>query len=120
MRYPTPFQFFHKHAGFSFDPAKETRAQGRSRCAKALVNAEARTRDLGVCFHWEEEPAWDSDRSGIEHDAPLWCCTAYDLAGSVIGSLGGIDFGPDSNPFGSPYRRIVEAEIALEASDIIR
>jgi hypothetical protein len=39
---------------------------------------------------------------------------AYDVDGNVINSLGGVDFGLDGTPHASHYRRVVEAEIALD------
>jgi hypothetical protein len=37
-----------------------------------------------------------------------------DKAGKVVQSLGGVDFGRDGDPWGQPYARVVEAELALE------
>jgi len=36
----TPYNFFLKHAGYSYNPQTETKEQGRRRCAKALVQAK--------------------------------------------------------------------------------
>lgn len=56
----------------------------------------------------------------------LWQCTAWQCEGDDMGaltyraSLGGIDFGRDGEPWGNPYRRVVEAELALEALDNLK
>ena len=59
------YQFFLKHAGYSYNPKTETLMQGRIRSARALAKAEREARD--------------------------------------------------GEPWGDPYRRIVEAELAIEA-----
>lgn len=112
----TAFQFFYLHAGYSYVAASETELQGRRRCAKELVAAEAAARDAGYSFAWSVDPCADS--SDHSEEAPpyaLWVCTARDGQGKIAGSVGAVDFGRDGEPWGQPYRRVVEAELAMEA-----
>jgi hypothetical protein len=111
----TPFQFFRRHAGFSYNAQTETKAQGRARCARELVAAELRGRDIGLSFSWSIDP--DTDSSDFCDDNPhwsLWQCLAYDANGQIVASLGGVDFGRNETPHSDPYRRVVEAELASE------
>jgi hypothetical protein len=111
----TPVAFFHEWAGYSWDPKKETQEQGRTLNAAALATAEAKALHLGFRYHWCNVDRGDEDRSGIDHEAPLWDCTMFDADGACIGSLGNIDLG--ENPYGNakdPYARVVEAELAAE------
>ncbi len=104
-------RFFYEHAGWSYDPKTETSQQGRRRCASTLAAAEDRARDLGMRYDWQEES--DPDRSGIDHDGPLWVCLAF-LGGNVVASLGGIDLGACGTPYTHPYARVTEAQLAME------
>jgi hypothetical protein len=110
-----PADFFYEHAGYSYDPANETPEQGRRRGAEELARASLE----GFARHWsavwEIDPDitsrdWDTDSP--EHET--WVCYVYDEHGEPIGSLGGVDFGPDGDPTGDPYARVVEAELAAE------
>ena len=112
------YQFFLRHAGYSWRADSETQMQGRIRCARALAKAEREARNASVSFAWgidfeinssdfsDEEPAWD-----------LWNCTMFDAQGRVRGSLCGIDFGRDGSPYGDPYKRVVEAELFADCPD---
>ena len=116
------YHFFLANAGYSYDPKTETPLQGRQRCAKTLAHAEKRARERGCSFHWEI----DGDITSAEWIAPdqdggrrrdpwdTWACVARDDTGAVFASLCGIDFGRDGTPWGSTYRRVVEAELACE------
>lgn len=114
----SPYQFFFEHAGFSYDPATETPQQGRARCAKALAAAEKNARESGTSFEWSIDPdvtAADMiENVRRNNDYSLWQCVARDETGDVRASLHGIDFGPDGEPWGDPYRRVVESELASE------
>jgi hypothetical protein len=44
------FQFFLAHAGYSYDPTKETERQGRARCARQLAKAESDASRVGIHF----------------------------------------------------------------------
>lgn len=111
------YSFFHKHAGYSYDPATETKEQGRRRCAKDLANAEALARNAGYVYRWQIDQETDSrEFSDRRPYYALWCCICLSSDGGlVLASLFGIDFGRDGQPWGNPYKRVVEAELALEA-----
>lgn len=102
--------FFYKHAGYSHDPKKETRAQGRRRGAKALARAEAEASARGWRVEWEGDPeAYEMGDAETEEPREVLGAVLRDENGHVLGSLWGI---------GDPtreYRRVVEAELALEA-----
>lgn len=90
-------KFFYDHAGYSYDPKVETAAAaGRLRCATALAGAERAARGA-VYFDW----GWESEVEGE------YCVARLDETGETT-SLGGIQ-GADDN-----YRRVVQAELALE------
>lgn len=118
-----PFRFFMANAGYSHNPATETREQGQKRCARLLADAERRARDAGCSYRWEVDPEvrssdWipDHEDGGKYRDPWItWQCVMYDAQGKAIGSLHGIDFGRNGSPFGSPYKRVVEAELALDS-----
>ena len=118
-----PYQFFYIHAGYSYDPATETPEQGKARDAKQLAKAERRARHAGASFKWMIDSGassadWIADNEdGGKNREPweVWCCVMYDEQGTIIASLHGIDFGRDKQPWGNPYRRVVEAELAFEA-----
>jgi hypothetical protein len=112
-RTQTPFRFFYQHAGYSIGPG-ETKRQGRSRGAKVLAAAEKRAQDADVTFHWEVDELDSSEWSDEEPAYQQWCCIARTADGKIFASLGGIDFGRDKEPWGDPYRRVVEAELATE------
>lgn len=116
----TSYRFFFAHAGYSYGPG-ETPEQGRRRCAFELAKAERRASEAGWSFAWMVDPHMDSSdwderpRAIAKADAyALWGCIARDQDGEARASLWGIDFGRDGEPWGSPYRRVVEAELALE------
>ena len=108
------YHFFLKHAGYSYDPKAETASQGRIRCAQSLARAEFTARELGYSFEWSVD---DTDSSEWSDETPAWAqwvCVMRDQNGKIESSLGGVDFGRDGDPWGNPYRRVVEAELALE------
>lgn len=121
--HPVDVAFFKRYAGFSYDPATETRMQGKLRCARALATAEAAARAAGCTFDWDCDPEitsadWvekgDASR-GYEEPWQTYACVMRDKGGRVVASLGGVDFGRDGSPRGEPYARVVEAELACEA-----
>lgn len=111
----TAYAFFLRHADYSYRPG-ETSIQGRRRCAKELARSEAHARKAGYAFHWEidADAVGHELRSSAEPYA-LWGCTLTLPNGEVGPSLWAIDFGPGGEPWGEPYRRVVEAQLALEA-----
>lgn len=98
--------FFFENAGWCFDPLKETREEGRTRCALNLAAAEALARESGLSFQWTE------DRYGAPNE---YGCILFDSQGNAGPSLWAIGFRDDESPWGGdPYRRVVEAELAAE------
>lgn len=118
-------KFFYDNAGWSYDPTKETSEQGRQSCARALASAEAEARDAGLSFDWSQDHITNRDFTDDGPEYYLWSCVCRDESGEVCASLGGVDFGHTGDdddefaeakqPWGDPYRRVVEAELALEA-----
>lgn len=106
------YQFFMKHAGYSHGP-KETPMQGRIRCARSLAKDEAEALKRGFSYAWDVDPCTDSSDFSDESPAwSLWQCCMLNSDGRIVNSLHGIDFGRDGTPWGDPYRRVVEAELA--------
>lgn len=109
----TPYHFFYAHAGYSYDLKTETPAQGRARCAKSLARAEAMARNTGLRYVWSVDP--DTNASDFcDTDYPLYQCFLVRGESEILESLHGIDFGPSGHPWGQPYARVVEAELAAE------
>lgn len=109
----TAYHFFYANAGWSYNPATETSAQGRARCAKALARAEMQALNVPLRYVWHVDP----DASSLDFcdkDYPLWACMLVRGESEILASLCGIDFGEGGQPWGDPYRRVVEAELALE------
>lgn len=114
--------FFYEHAGHSYMPGKETEEQGRQRGAEQLAIAEAWLEEQDGDTEWSEDD--HQDRSGIDHAAPLYCCTVKVActcsnkccSGERFEHLGGIDLGDngDNSDGADAYKRVVEAELALE------
>lgn len=108
-------RFFYRNAGWSYNPQTETKRQGRERGARQLAKAETNAAKAGVTFEWVGDECIGCDCSsdtcacctGEAHAS--MCCIARDAAGHVIGSLGSI-----CEP-SREYRRVVEAEVAMEA-----
>jgi len=108
-------RFFHEHGGYGYDPATETRDEGRARCALEAAEAEAWADEQGVTFRWEDD--WHVTDHAHEYctdaypdGSPETCevCDAY-LGDTVLASLGCIDDATDE------YRRVIEADLAIEA-----
>lgn len=118
--------FFVKHAGCSYDPLTETPEDGRVRCARELAKAETLARELGYSFRWDVDPDvtsadWIGARSdGGKYRDPwnTWVCDIIGPDGEFVDSLGGIDFGRDGEPWGEAYRRVIEAQLALENVEV--
>jgi hypothetical protein len=112
------FRFFLQHAGYSVPP-------GRAACALALARAEHVARDIAdATFEWEDdfdqpiEDLLDPSIFRSEEEFKAYCdryrddvtgCVLRDANGNVRASLWAI-IGADSS-----YRRVVEAELSLEA-----
>ena len=111
----TAYHFFLSHAGYSYDPKTQTPMQGRIEGAKKLTKAEQWACETGMYFVWEISDINASDFS--DENYPLWDCFAYQRTdgGSIQrGVIGAVDFGTGETPDGSPYARVVCAELALD------
>lgn len=108
-------QFFYDHAGYSYDPAKETAELGRRRCARSLADAEAKASELGFKYEWEQDDQTNREFTKKGPEYYLWRCACHDQTGKVVSSLCGVDFGNGGSPWGEPYARVVQAELASEA-----
>ena len=103
-------RFFYDHAGFSYDPKTETRAQGKRRCAESLARAEdwreQEEADGTLTIEWlADDLPWDGDGDYVPNEV-LGCVITI---GDETVSLWGIA-DPDAS-----YRRVIEAELANEA-----
>jgi len=108
-------QFFYDNAGYSYDPKVETQWHGRIRCAKELAAAEELATEAGIDYVWDVDPDINSSEFSDETPAwELWECMALDTDRHLVAALAGIDFGRDGTPWNNDYKRIVEAELALE------
>ena len=74
----------------------------------AKAEQEAEARDWTVEWSYDDLP-YDMGDAETEMPSEVLVAVLKDASGNVLGSLGGIG-DPDSN-----YRRVVEAELALEA-----
>lgn len=113
--------FFFEYGGYNYDPKTETAQQGRIRCARAMAHAEQTATNMGWRFEWDydtdnyerslgDHEYWCKDaKNGIEHEHEILWCQCQDKDGDVLASLGAI-IDPSTS-----YRRVVEAELALEA-----
>lgn len=103
-------RFFYFHADWGYDPAIETLDEGRRRGARELATAEQAAQDRWE-YEWQDEcEEWDGDAPAPRY--LLWC-RLYDPQRPrvTLASLGMIGL----NDLNDPYRRVVEAELALEA-----
>ena len=108
------YQFFLSQAGSSHNPEVETAMQGRIRGARALALSERKARDAGCSFEWQQDDCDSSEWSDEEPAWAQWVCIMRDENGKVLETVGGVDFGRDRDPWMDSYRRVVEAELALE------
>ena len=106
--------FFYEHAGYSYTPPEPPEV-GRERCAKTLAAAERFASENGYSYQWEIDqfPTAPIGATRSRH-GKVWSCVMRNADGEVCQSLGAINFGRDGEPWGNSYRRVVEAELALE------
>jgi len=111
----SPSAFFYRFAGYGYDPAKETKRQGRLRGARHLAEAEKWAQAECVGFEWQIDT--DSNSASFSKKRPTWSLWSCFMRGNgeCRASLHAIDFGRDGEPWGQPYKRVVEAELALDA-----
>lgn len=110
----TTIDFFYEHAGWSQGQG-ETEHEARTRCARELAHAEEWAKEVGVIFLWEEDPdadrSWMGENGHVDDGREFFGCVAE--LGDRNTSLWGIDFDND-DLWRAPYRRVVEAELAME------
>jgi hypothetical protein len=104
-------KFFYDNAGFSY-ARDETPEQGRKRGARELAAAEAWLRSGPYYIDvYPDDTPWDGD---VPYHGPLWCVTLYGVADTdrptVLDSVNAV-----ACEAGSPYLRIVAAELAAAA-----
>lgn len=100
-------QFFFDNAGFSFDPKTETKEQGMERGAVELAKAMHFALDQNWTFEW----GTDEDGHECDEDHSVEYCQLND-GNILLQSLSGI-CGATVD-----YRRVVEAELALQAMNL--
>lgn len=103
-----------EHAGYSYRPAIESRAEGYARGALELAGAELELeRRDDVRVTWDDDPEGWQDDAGTHY--PAWCARVEHevnaFAPEVLESLGGIDVEP-----GTDHARVIEAQLALQAN----
>ena len=111
--------FFYEHAGFSYDPARETLEEGRRRTAQALAEAEFwYLTTPNVEFRWRDDFEVGNHRDYFGEDSVYAdhepaTCEVVELCfdGEFVDGQGCIDDADDD------YRRVVEAEMVLEHMD---
>ena len=110
-------QFFWDNAGFSYNPKTQTADDGHLESAIALAQAELEGCSQGFSYVWDIDP--DSTSADFSDDYPPYeqfQCVCLNYRGHILASLGGIDFGRDNQPWDQDYRRVIEAELALEST----
>jgi hypothetical protein len=114
-------RFFYEHAGYAISSG-ETEHTARLRNAKALADAEEYAADQDWAYDWEEESRDEAEMTF--GDEETWENTeSYSVAlrdesdNSSLAALGGVSFPRDGahTSRSRDYRRVVEAELALEA-----
>ncbi len=110
-------EFFYDYAPFSYKPNEETKEEGHQRTAKELAKAEKWFNFFSFSdemrFEWEVDP--DIDSSEFEDtDSPreLYICKMF-YGDQLETTIGGIDLKSATDP----YKRVIEAEMALEKID---
>lgn len=107
-------EFFYEHAGYSYpSEAKGNESairKHRLENARNLAEAEAEASSLGWYIEWEyDDMPWESDDDYVPEE--VLGAVLRDEDGNVLASLWGIA-DPDR-----AYKRVIEAELALESLD---
>jgi hypothetical protein len=101
--------FFYEHGGYSTSPGQSVE-EGRRESAERLARAEAFGEEAGWKVSWEpDQEEYQMGDAETEPPSEVYVAALLDANDNVLGSLGGIG-DPDNN-----YKRLVEAELALEA-----
>jgi hypothetical protein len=129
MTRQTAYHFFVSQAGYSYDPKVETALQGRQRAAKRLAAAERWADAQRLVAVWQNDPDcgpddfdFEADKDHVREHGAVGCilyrpCDDHGTEckhAECLGSLWGITESLD-NRQRDAYRRVVEAELALEA-----
>lgn len=109
-------RFFYENAAYSYHPSTESRDAGRRRCAAEMAAAERSAREAGIGFEWQEDVFDSSEWSDEQPPWKQYVCFAHGADGLTVASIGVVDFGRDGSPWtDARYRRVVEADLAIEA-----
>lgn len=105
-----PFAFFLSHAGYSWEPATESKRAGRVRCARELASAESWSADAGLATVWEDDWSIGSHVREYGYDCEPQSCELARLVdvstGETLETMGCVDGASDD------YRRVIAAELA--------
>lgn len=103
-------QFFYDNAGFSYEPGKESQEDGHIRCARRLATAEAYARNADWWYEWLRQD-WQECGCQLTSYHEVWTCILFksESRREVLAALGSI-----CQP-SSKYRRVIRAELAMEA-----
>ncbi len=105
--------FYLKDAGWVYNPTMTRK--DKLQYARTLARAEREAFEGGFFYHWSVDPEINSSYFSDDTDPwKLWQCSMYNKDGKIVNSLHGIDFGRGGQPWGNNYRRVVEAELAIE------
>lgn len=107
--------FFYEHAGYGYDPARETAEQGRQRCAEELARAEELAASRG--WYVDTQTDWDvpdddADSRGLVERGEMvnLLVTLRDEDGQMLACLGAVTVPSDDDP----YIRVCGAELASD------
>ena len=103
-------QFFFDNAGVGWNPQTETKQEGQARGAAELAKAMHYALDKGWTFEWgADDQRCNCGKKNCGHTVEY--CQLEDASNGnhILGSLSGICGAT------AAYRRVVEAELALEA-----
>lgn len=103
--------FFLEHAGWSYNPRTETAEDGRRRGAEDLADAEAWAESRGLEVDWMADNDADTSCACGEDHGPAYGAVLRAEDRTALESLWGITL----DGWDDPYRRVVAAELALEA-----
>jgi hypothetical protein len=118
-------RFFYRNAGYHTG-GDETEQVARFRCGLRLAAAEEwyddnAADDYGehgygaLRFMWHEGGVYDHDYSDMPETS--WVCVLQEYGSGgwqTQGGIAGVTFGGDGAPWGDPYKRVIEAEMAAE------
>jgi hypothetical protein len=109
-------QFFYDNAGYSYDPKKESAKQGKYNNARRMAKSERLARLAGVRFNWE----YDTEGcTGCSCDSADCACSSGEPH-ETLGCIAVLEDGSHGASLWSicgatrEYRRVVEAELAME------